>query len=259
MARSAASLPGPSGHLVLPGDRFSARALKLAVRRQSSDLGARGEPIFSCIHRLRFPANFQRSGPASNVKESASARILSMGMGRFVLGRADLAKQVRGPLAAIVFAPNFYADFCEIRNSLPFPSTEKRVVWRRSISPNTAARGNYIARLRKTCYFSHAPADWMTPAVHHVARGLRKCQDRSSLFPNHVRGFLMLRISHRVSSAGEFAQSRHLSLLFAHRIPAETLKLGGNSPMTGCRPSPLSGRKAWSGRVTHLRGLSWRP
>ena len=66
---------------------------------------------------------------------------------------------------------------------------------------------------------------WLTPAVRHVARGLKKFQDRIFRFPNFIRSHLSARVVAQEKARSEFAQACFLSFLFSFRVPSETLRL----------------------------------
>ena len=148
-------------------------------------------------------------------------------MGRFILDRtqANLLKQGRGSLPAISSALNCFAAFCEMRTAQPFPVTERIVLEWGAVFSDTATFANYISHLQKVCFFAGLSVDWLTPAVRHVARGLKKCQDTSFKFPNFIRVALLLQIIQHEPADSEFAQAFWLSFLFAFRVPSETLQL----------------------------------
>ena len=118
-----------------------------------------------------------------------------------------------------------YIAFCELRNFAPFPVREEVVKQRSSVFGNTATYGNYVCHLEKCCYFLRYPTTWSTPVIRHIAKGLKKCQDKSFRFPNFIRSPLLLKIINHESSASEFAQACFLSFLFSFRVPSETLQL----------------------------------
>ena len=90
---------------------------------------------------------------------------------------------------------------------------------------NAATFANYVSRMQKVCFFIGPPVSWLTPAVRHVAKGLKKFQDSSFKFPNFIRSELLLRIVRHETAASEFAQACWRSFLFAFRVPSETLQL----------------------------------
>ena len=66
---------------------------------------------------------------------------------------------------------------------------------------------------------------WLTPAVRHLAKGLKKCQDKSSKFPNFIRSRLLLRLAKSETIRSDFAQACLRSFLFSFRVPSETPQL----------------------------------
>ena len=70
----------------------------------------------------------------------------------------------------------------------PFPLTERRVLDWSSVFNDTATIYNYTLRLQKVCFFIGTSSAWLTPAVRHVAKGRKKCQDKSSKFPPIIFG-----------------------------------------------------------------------
>ena len=95
---------------------------------------------------------------------------------------------------------------------------------------DAATYGNYVSLMEKAFFFPRFSTTWLAPAVRHVARGLKKCQDRSSRFPNFIRSHLLAKIAARETAESEFAQVRFLSSLFSFRVPSETLQLRRASP-----------------------------
>ena len=148
-------------------------------------------------------------------------------MGRFIRDRtrANLLKQVRGSLPAICSALNCYVAFCDLREVQPFPVTERLVLEWSAAFDSTATFANYASRIQKVCFFIGPPASWQTPAVRHVANGLKKCQENSFKFPNFSRIDLLLRIIRHETVVSECAQACWMSFLFAFRVPSETLQL----------------------------------
>ena len=61
--------------------------------------------------------------------------------------------------------------------------------------------------------------------MRHVAKGLKKRQDKSFRFPSFIRSPLLLKITNHESAVGEFAQACFFSFLFALRVPSGTLQL----------------------------------
>ena len=132
---------------------------------------------------------------------------------------------MRGSLPAISSALNCYAAFCELRGLAPFPPTEQKGSERGAVLSDTATYTNYISHLQKARFFARAPVTWLTPAARHISKGLKKCQGASFRFPNFIRGDILLRLLKMGAIRSEIAQACVLSLLFAFRVPSETLQL----------------------------------
>ena len=107
----------------------------------------------------------------------------------------------------------------------PFPVTEQLVLVWSSVFSDTATYANYIAHLQKVCFFIGPPVTWLTPAVRHFAKGMKKCHGVSLKFPNFAQSRLFLRIIRMEKDRSEFAQAFWASFLFAFRAPSETLRL----------------------------------
>ena len=90
---------------------------------------------------------------------------------------------------------------------------------------DTATYYNYTIRLQKVCFFLGSSSDWLTPAVRHLAKCLKKCQDKSSKFPNFIRSRLPLRLVKSGAIRSYFAQACLFSFIFNFRVPSETLQL----------------------------------
>ena len=82
-----------------------------------------------------------------------------------------------------------------------------------------------MSHIQKVCFFTGSPVSWLTSAVRHVAKGLKKCQGNSFEFPNFILIELLLRIIRRETVVSEFAQACWASFLFAFRVPSETPQL----------------------------------
>ena len=74
-------------------------------------------------------------------------------------------------------------------------------------------------------FFLRFPTDWLSPCIRHVAKGIKKRQDKSFRFRNFIRSSILVRIIEHESAVSEFAQEAYLSFLFALRVPSETLQL----------------------------------
>ena len=111
-----------------------------------------------------------------------------------------------------------------------FPPTEELILLWSCVFNDTATYGNYISLLEKACFFLSFSTNWLTPAVRHVARGLKKCQGRSFRYPNFIRIHLLAKIAAHETARSEFAQARFCSSLSPFRVPSETLQLRRASP-----------------------------
>ena len=58
-----------------------------------------------------------------------------------------------------------------------------------------------------------------------MARGIKKCQDKSSKFPNFIRIRLLIRLIRSERIQSEFAHACLMSSLFIFRVPSESLQL----------------------------------
>ena len=73
--------------------------------------------------------------------------------------------------------------------------------------PDTSTFANYISHLRNVCFFSGSSVTCLTPAVRHVANGLKKRHDKSSGSPKFIRIKLLARIIRRETDAMGFTQA----------------------------------------------------
>ena len=58
-----------------------------------------------------------------------------------------------------------------------------------------------------------------------IAKGLKKCQDKSFEFSNFIRISILLQLIEFNSTQNEFAQACTIAFLFSFRVPSETLAL----------------------------------
>ena len=119
------------------------------------------------------------------------------------------------------------------------PASEQLILGRSSVFSDLATFANYVLRLQKVCFFIGSQKDWLTPAVRHVERGIKKCRDVSFKLPNFIRIQLLLRIIRRELTGSEFAQACWMSFLFAFRVPSESLQLTRayrNDEINACSP-----------------------
>lgn len=107
----------------------------------------------------------------------------------------------------------------------PFPPTDETLAQWICVFNNAATYGNYVSYLQKCCFLLKFTTSWFTPCVRHVAKGLKKRQNRSFRSHNFIRSSLLAKIVERKSTKSEFAQSASLSFLFAIRVPSDTLQL----------------------------------
>ena len=202
-----------------------------------------------------LPRAFGRLGPAQKIKVLQASAMAPRILDRFVVddAKANLLKQVRGPLPGMASAYRRYTAFCELRQTPPFPVSKEVVPQRISVFNNSATFGNYVSLLEKCCFFLLFPTTWLTSCVRHAVKGLKKCQDRSFRFSNFIRIRLMTHLIEFESMDAEFAQPAFLSFLFACRVPSDTLclarsfpddPLGAFSPQPG---NPLIGARVIAG------------
>ena len=216
--------------------------------------------------KLHLPKTFGKMGPAQRIKTLKAAALNPRVLGRFVFDAtsANLPKQVKGSLPCAVSAYRCYVAFCELRHFPPFPVREEVVTQRSSVFGNTSTYGNYVSHLEKCCYFLRLPTTWLTPAIRHIAKGMRKFQDKSFRFPNFIRIQLMLKIIDQDSFASEFAQARFVSFLFSFRVPSETLQMVrsfNSDELDSFSPQPekaLIGVRVIGGESFLIAKLSWR-
>ena len=158
----------------------------------------------------------------------------------------------------------FYTAFCELRRTPPFPAQEEAVLQRSSVFNDTPTFGDYVCLSERRCYFLRFPTTWKTPCVDHVARGLRKCQDRSFRFSNFIRGPLLLEIIDHDTRGSDFAQAAFFSFLFTLRVPSEASVLRrayASDPSDTFCPQPdkaLMNVKMAGGEPFLFAKFSWR-
>ena len=71
---------------------------------------------------------------------------------------------------------------------------------------DTATFGNYISRLQKACFLLRQSTSWLTPAVRHVVKLLKKAQNKSFRSANFIRSQPMVEIVDQESPGSEFAR-----------------------------------------------------
>ena len=208
-ARLLAALPSSADPLLLDPTDITASSFQMAIKRHRRELQRSSAVSSADQPGLRLPSNYAGMGPSARIKAIKPSYQASTRVERFLQERtqANLLKQVRGSLPAISSALKRYIAFWGIRETRPFPPTEQLVPAWSSVLADTAAFANYISHLQKVCFFVGCPASWLTPAVRHVAKGLKKCQGKSFRFLNFVRSRLLARIIRHESDSSEFAQA----------------------------------------------------
>ena len=223
-----ATKASPADHLFLATQDVDVREFRRAIKRHKNELSRdpRDTPLASSSH-IRLPKQYERLGPMARIKTLRESGQAVARVGRFIQDRtqANLLKQVRGSLPAISSALNCFSAFCDLRDTRPFPVSERIVIEWSAVFSDSATFANYISHLQKACFFIGSPTVWLTPAVRLVAKGLKKCHDSSFKFPNFIQSRLLLRIVRLETAQSEFSQACWLSFLFAFRVPSETLLL----------------------------------
>ena len=216
LARTSMAAVSPNEYLPIPDSGRAAEVFKAAAKRRQWSLG-RTFPSRPIIRkRLNAPQCFASLGPAQKIGVLRRLKTRPAQVRRFIRGNTqrNLLKQVRGPLPSAVSALNCYLQFSQPHAEGPFPVTERRVLERSSVFNDTATFANYTQHVQKVCFFLGTPTAWYTPDVNHVAKGLKKCQDRSLMFPNYIRGRLLLQLIQAESINSEFGQACRVSFLF---------------------------------------------
>ena len=90
---------------------------------------------------------------------------------------------------------------------------------------DTATFYNYTLHLQKVCFSIDTSTAWLTQAVRHVDKGLKKCHDKSSKLPNFIRSRLTIRLIRSESIQSEFAHAFLMSFLCISRVPSGYLQL----------------------------------
>ena len=231
---------------MIPPRKFLTRdSLTKASKRHTHQFQQSGQLNVRIRDRVRLPSTFARLGPARKIQLLMKSDIDPLQINRLVADnvQANLLKQVRGSLPGVSSAYRCYTAFCELRKAHPFPPTEELILQWICVFNDTDTYGNYVSLLEKACFSIRFSTTWLTPAVRHAARGLKKCQDRSFRFPNFIRGRLLAKIAAHETDRGEFAQACFFSFLFSFRVPSGTLQLRRAFPLTTWRASPLSWKK----------------
>ena len=227
-ARSAENATVGGCYLIPPHPMITKESLAKAAQAHTSQLERTGALVVRTTAKHHLPRSFGLLGPAHRIKMLKSAALNTRVSDRFVFDptSADLLKQVKGSLPGILSAYRFYVAFSELRKApSPFPAKEDTALERSAVFGNTATYGNYISLLGKCCFFLRYDTAWVTRAVRHVAKGLKKCRNRSFRLPNFIRSQLMIRIIDHETFSIECAQAAFLSFLCSFRVPSETLQL----------------------------------
>ena len=94
-----------------------------------------------------------------------------------------------------------------MRGEATFPITERRVLERGAVFNDTDTYYNYTLRLQKVFSPIVTSPAWFTPAVRHVAKGLKNCQDKSFNCPNFIRSRLLIRQIKSETTQSDFAHA----------------------------------------------------
>ena len=217
----------PNEHLPLPETGLTSDVFKRAVKRCLMSLDRKFPSMPLVRKRLNAPASFAKMGPSQKISVLQRLKSAPYRINRFVKDnhQRNLLKQIRGSLPSVVSDLNCYLQFCQLRSEEAFPATERRVLGWVAVFNVTATFYNYTLHLQNVCFFIDTSSAWLTPAVRHVANGLKKCQDKSSKFPNYIRSRLLLRLIRSESIQSEFAQACLFPFLFSFRVPSGTLQL----------------------------------
>ena len=227
IARSSLKEGTSADHLIPPHKFLNRESLTKALKLHARQFEESGQLKVQLRDRVILPESFARMGPARKIQLLQKSNITPLQANRFIADnlQMNLLKQVRGSLAGISSSYRFYVAFCDWREVQPFPPSEELILQWSTVFNDTATYGNYVSLLEKACFFLRCSTTWLTPAVRHVARGLKKCQDRSFRFPNFTRSQLLAKILAHETVTSEFAQACFLSFLFSFRVPSETWKL----------------------------------
>ena len=213
--------------LIPQHQEFTEHHLVNAIKRHKTQVARSNQIRAKLPPKLKKKRSFLQLGPMQKIKHMAKADLPPEAISRFCLdaAQANLLKQIKGSLPSVCSAFRCYIAFCELRDLTPFPPTEETVIQRSSVFKNTATYGNYVSYLQKCCFFLKYPTSWFSDVIKHIAKGLKKCQDRSFRFHNFIRSSLLARVIQHESVKSEFAHAAFLSFLFALRVPSETLQL----------------------------------
>ena len=249
LARTSMTAVSSNEHLPIPDSGWAAEVFKTAVKRCQWSLG-RTSPSRPIIRRrLGAPGCFGRLGPAQEIGVLKQLKTRQAQVRRFIKDNTqrNLLKQVRGSLPSVVSALNCYLQFRQLVAEDPFPAKERRAMERISVFNDTDTYHNYTQHMQKVCFFLGMSTDWYTPAVKHVAKGLKRRQDISSKFPNYVRARLLLRLIRSGPIQSEFAQACLIRFLFSFRVPPETLQMCRSYREDRLAEFSPQGKKAWIG------------
>ena len=227
LARNTKEALSSNEHLALPVEGLTADSFKKSAKIGILTLDRTRATGPLLRKNLPAPASFRRMGPSQKIGVLRKLKTFPARINRFIRDNSqrNLLKQIRGSLPSVVSALNCYLQFCLLQREDPFPITERRIIdWSAFFSDNGTFY-NYTLHLQKVCFSLGLSSAWLTPAVRHIAKGLKKCQDKSFKFPNFIRSRLLIRLIKSESIEAEFAQACLLSFLFSFRVPSETLEL----------------------------------
>ena len=227
ISRLTFSQPSSSAHLTAAHAPLTANKLFRSIKRCSEDTDADVDPFAVNIKKGRLPLSFLSLGPLEKIKHLQASSIPAVKLDRFIMDSTQLnmLKQIKGSLPPMASAVRCFSAFCELRGAPTFPPSEELVVQWSSVFPNTPTYYNYVQHLKNACIFLRLTTEWLSPAVKLIAKGLKKCQDKSFKFSNFIRSAQLLQIIEYKSMEDEFAQACMISFLFAFRVPSETLSL----------------------------------
>ena len=208
---------GSSGDIFIPDHASFTQASQIKdAQAHISQYSRTGAISLRTSNKQTFRSSFAMMGPAQRTKHLGSAQILPRLVGRFAIDstRVSLLNQVRGSSPGMLSAFRRYADFCQLRNHHAFPVLDEIILQRSVVFNNTATYGGDISPYWGSAAFVFVrQPPGSPPCVRHVAKGLKKAQEKRFRLPNFIRIHLMVRIIDHVSAHGEFAQAAFFSFL----------------------------------------------
>ena len=196
--------------------------LKIAYKAER----AVSRDLSNAVSKLRLPVSFSSLGPAAKLAKLRKANVNNFKIRRFfrVKAQKNALTGVRFCFGSFTSAIRCYYNFCELRETPPFPVKAISVIEWSSIFNPGATFNNYVNYLKKACFYLDQPIDWATPAVSNIIKGLRLAGKAKLRFPNFIDSSLVVAIM-KHEGKSEFAQLAFLSFLFALRVPSEALTL----------------------------------